>query len=300
MIEDFDFEEIINIIQSSHTYKETLLKLGYKGYPSQNNIIKNFCKKNNIDLSHFTHSTLKDLTGMQFGRLTVLNRDLNKPKGHQKKVYWICKCSCGNIVSVSSYCLMTKETHSCGCLQRERTSQTNRLNLTGQRFGKLTVIDKALNIKEESGQDRTTWNCLCDCGKMIIVKTINLRSGDTQSCGCTRSHGETKIEQFLIDNSIKYEREYSFNDLRNKRKLRFDFAVFSDLGILKYLIEYQGKQHYYKGFCETEETQLLERQRRDKLKMQYCKDNNIDLIIIPFKDYNRINKILEEKLCTDI
>lgn len=300
MIEDFNFEEIINIIQSSHTYKETLLKLGYKGYSAQNHIIKNFCEKNNIDLSHFTHSTLKDLTGMQFNRLTVLERDLSKPRGHQEKTYWICKCDCGNIVSVTSQCLIKKETQSCGCLQKERTSQSNKLNLIGQRFGKLIAIDAAPNIKEDPGQDRTTWNCLCDCGKVVNVKTINLRSGDAQSCGCTRSHGETKIEQFLNNNFIKYKREYSFNDLKDKRKLRFDFAIFDKSNELKFLIEYQGKQHYYKGFYETDEKELLERQRRDALKKQYCEDNNIKLIIISFKDYDKINEILEGKLCTDI
>lgn len=46
--------------------------------------------------------------------------------------------------------------------------------------------------------------------------------------------------------------------------------------------------------------ELLERQRRDILKKQYCEDNNIELIIISFKDYDKFNEILEGKLCTDI
>lgn len=84
------------------------------------------------------------------------------------------------------------------------------------------------------------------------------------------------------------------------KKLRFDFAIFDKSNKLKFLIEYQGKQHYYKGFYETDEKELLERQRRDTLKKQYCEDNNIELIIISFKDYDKFNEILEGKLCTDI
>ena len=41
-----------------------------------------------------------DLTGMEVGRLTVLSRDLSKPSGAGKSVYWLCQCECGNISSV--------------------------------------------------------------------------------------------------------------------------------------------------------------------------------------------------------
>ena len=41
-----------------------------------------------------------DLTGMEVGRLTVLGRDVSKPSGAGKSVYWLCQCECGNITSV--------------------------------------------------------------------------------------------------------------------------------------------------------------------------------------------------------
>lgn len=56
------------------------------------------------------------------------------------------------------------------------------LDLTGQRFGKLTVINRAKNGKNGNAR----WNCVCDCGKTVIVPSYNLRSGKTQSCGCIR------------------------------------------------------------------------------------------------------------------
>ena len=67
----------------------------------------------------------KDLTGMRFGRLTVLERGPSKvtPKG-QRKTQWWCSCSCGNPdrVLVAATALNSGHTMSCGCLQREATS----------------------------------------------------------------------------------------------------------------------------------------------------------------------------------
>ena len=55
-----------------------------------------------------------------------------------------------------------------------------RLDLTGQRFGSLTVLRPAENIR-----DRTAWVCRCDCGRETVVRTSCLRRGHTKSCGCT-------------------------------------------------------------------------------------------------------------------
>lgn len=54
-----------------------------------------------------------------------------------------------------------------------------KIDLTGQRYGRLTVLAPAENIG-----NRTAWLCRCDCGRETIVKTHHLRSGHTKSCGC--------------------------------------------------------------------------------------------------------------------
>lgn len=59
---------------------------------------------------------------------------------------------------------------------------TKKLNLIGQRYGKLTVIAPAENIGS-----KTAWLCRCDCGKETIVKTCYLRKGHVTSCGCTET-----------------------------------------------------------------------------------------------------------------
>lgn len=56
---------------------------------------------------------------------------------------------------------------------------SKKLNLTGQRFGRLTVLRPAENIG-----DRTAWVCRCDCERETVVRTSCLRRGHTKSCGC--------------------------------------------------------------------------------------------------------------------
>ena len=69
------------------------------------------------------------------------------------------------------------------------------LDLTGQRFGRLTVIERA-----QSKDKNTAWRCKCDCGNYKIVSGPNLRAGKSRSCGCgviesvitrSKTHGES-------------------------------------------------------------------------------------------------------------
>ena len=54
-----------------------------------------------------------------------------------------------------------------------------KLDLTGQRYGRLTVIAPAPHVGR-----RTAWLCRCDCGRETVVTSGHLRSGHTSSCGC--------------------------------------------------------------------------------------------------------------------
>ncbi len=55
------------------------------------------------------------------------------------------------------------------------------IEMSGERFGLLTVCDRA-NKSDSSGN--VYWNCVCECGKEIVVSGCHLRSGHTKSCGC--------------------------------------------------------------------------------------------------------------------
>lgn len=62
-------------------------------------------------------------------------------------------------------------------------------DLTGLRFGQLTVLGGAISQSEPSGRKRLAWQCRCDCGMVVSVVGENLRSGNSTNCGCVRKAG---------------------------------------------------------------------------------------------------------------
>ena len=77
------------------------------------------------------------------------------------------------------------------------------IDLTGQRFGRLTVIER-----KGSKAKNVTWLCQCDCGNQTIVRGTNLNSGHTTSCGCLRNelcfvHGKYHTRLHYVWSSMK-------------------------------------------------------------------------------------------------
>lgn len=237
-----------------------------------------------------------DLIGQKFGRLTVLREELPRTT---KEVKWICQCDCGNIKSVRSYDLRNGKTLSCGCLRNEKVREAVGNHLEGKRFGHLLVLEQVNSILEPSGALRTAWKCECDCGNIVIVKTINLKSGDTRSCGCIHSHGETIIEHILTENNMNYIQQCVFTDLKTSRNgyLKFDFAICDNNNNILGLIEFNGRQHYEPIDFFGGEEQLKIQQENDQLKIEYCKQHNIPLVIFSYKEINDINiNLIKERL----
>ena len=134
---------------------------------------------------------LKDLTGKTFGRWTVIERG-EKPIGiKSKSAYWLCRCICGNEKNINSISLRNGQSQSCGCLQKELMSERRSTDLTGIRFGRLLVLEE-VEKPEYRNDNRSYWNCLCDCGNSIIVSSSDLGGGHVKSCGCFRSELITK------------------------------------------------------------------------------------------------------------
>jgi hypothetical protein len=109
-------------------------------------------------------------------------------------------------------------------------------------------------------------------------------------CGCPicrESNGESKIRVYLENNNIKYTKQHTFNNCRNKKQLPFDFYL------QKYnlCIEYNGIQHYKPIIFFGGEKTFIEQKKNDKIKKDYCKKNNIPLLIIKYDE--NVNKTLE-------
>lgn len=58
------------------------------------------------------------------------------------------------------------------------------VDITGYRFGRLVVKERAGSYRQPAGPIHTTWTCLCDCGNMKVVRASKLKDGTTMSCGC--------------------------------------------------------------------------------------------------------------------
>lgn len=224
-----------------------------------------------------------EMIGKTFGQLTVLSIAPKRKDLASRCLRYVCQCNCGNIIEVNGNSLRTGHTTSCGCSRQG----ANIKDLTGQRFGLLTIQDLAY-IDDDR---RAIWNCKCDCGNITQVSSHSLLGGNTVSCGCLhRSIGEIRLEKILSQMNINYCSQYRIKDCRYKKPLPFDFAVFNDDNQLLALIEYQGDIHFKStGGWNTEE-ELQARQNRDEAKRQYCKEHNIKLVEIPYTDYDILNQ----------
>lgn len=112
---------------------------------------------------------------------------------------------------------------------------------------------------------------------------------------CKLSKGELEIENYLKQNNINYKPQFSFENLKYKDVLHFDFGILDDNGNLNQLIEYNGKQHYkFIEFFHKTEERYEEAKLRDQMKIDYCKHNNISLHIIRYDEdiLEKINGIL--------
>lgn len=117
-----------------------------------------------IEMYH--NRKLMDLTGHQYGKLTVL-KEVDRRNNLR---YWLCRCTCGKKKEIPQTSLRSGLSKSCGgCL----------LDLTGQTFGRLTVLKEA-----KQRNKHRYWLCQCTCGHKKEISQPNLRSKSTTSCGC--------------------------------------------------------------------------------------------------------------------
>lgn len=166
------------------------------------------------------HISSMDLTGRKFGRLTVIKRAEKSKNG---VVRWKCKCECGNEKTVIVYQLINGHTQSCGCLNKE-ISKERGMNLTGMKFGRLTVIERV----EYSKTGRIRWKCKCDCGNEKIINGQHLRAGNIKSCGCLRHESEKQRITDITGN--RYGKLFVMERVENNKWNKTCFKCKCDCG----------------------------------------------------------------------
>ena len=188
----------------------------------------------------------QDRIGQKFGRLTIVSRLPNCSSGKR----YLCSCDCGIQKSIAYTHLISKRTQSCGCQKRENSSKSNSKDITGKKFGLLTVLSP---LKQRMGGS-LVWECICDCGKNHKTSSRVLISGSCKSCGCLKK--------------IKGEKHHSWNHLmteeeRKKRKEQRDspeykswrYSIFKRDGFKCVLTQKRGsiEAHHLNSWANNEE-----------------------------------------------
>lgn len=245
------------------------------------------------------------MVGRKYRRLTVIReKPIEEYENHKRNcVQWYCNCDCGSRdVLVDGIQLRRKHVLSCGCYNREMSVLKNTKDITNNKYGKLTVIKQVAKPKNSSIRG-SWWLCNCECGNEIIVRGNALKTGNTISCGCTSSKGEYLIRNILLTNKINFETQYTFDDCRSEITnwlLKYDFAILDKDNNLSFLIEYDGEQHYtgnrFSRNKDVNKEKFIRTQLYDIQKDEYCKTHGIDILRIPYWEYENIEEITINKL----
>ena len=181
------------------------------------------------------------------------------------------------------------------CIPR-KFNLTNRYTIYNiQLFLKLNSLSFVLLNKKYKGyHEKLKFKCI-NCNKPFM-KTLTAIIDAHEECPNCRElpKGELKIKRYLDSKNVEYISQKSFDDCKDKRKLKFDFY----LPNYNICIEYNGIQHYkaQKSSLFYGEDFLKDRQKKDNIKKEYCISNNIGFIEISYKQFSKIETILSEHL----
>lgn len=247
------------------------------------------CKNDFVPWNKLTHEEfLSKLTKEQLDSFVVLT----EYKSSYEPIKVLCK-ECNR----DRYPLPSNLLKGTGCCYRcgiHKATETKRENFK-------------LNFLSEVSKDHN-YQVLSDCtNRYTKVKFKHLKCGfeyetaphnfmaGSRCPKCSSSKGEMRIQNFLESKfDIVFKREFTFDDLVYKNKLRFDFAILDNNNYPKLLIEFDGKHHYQE--IEYFKSNLKEIKKRDELKNQYCKERNIRLIRIPYYEFDSIEDLLRNEV----
>lgn len=261
---------------STEEYKASEVANGYKKACS---ICSEENSLNALTTTRYTEDYLKTLKNKRFGKLVI--KKIYKSNTGTKDTIAVCDCDCGTKdKEIKLYNILGSiGTRACGNCRVAPNAKYDKPEYIGQTFNFLKVD----SIEKEDG--KTFWNCTCLlCGTQCRFEAHAITYGNNKSCGCMQSYNEEVIAKALRSRNINFKRQVTFPDLKGIRggTLRFDFGIYDEQQKLLGLIEYDGEQHEDGYFNTITEYELLNNisyiQENDKLKNEYCKKNNIQLV----------------------
>lgn len=186
------------------------------------------------------------------------------------------------------------------CVNPRCKKGTNKYNFRDKVFDKygdeFLVIDDYI----DSNTEIQIKHNIEDCGRTYYRVPKHFLSGKGVCPFCRKnSKNEAKITDILNSKNIKFKRQFTFDGCTDNSLLRFDFAILNNFNNVKYLIEYDGQQHFKPvDFANKGEDWAKEQfeitKKRDQIKNDYCKDNDILLYRIPYWKKDNIEEILNK------
>ena len=202
---------------------------------------------------------------------------------------------CNTVFWTDANSFLHKKNNKCPtCYPNDKkTAQQFQLDLdTNYGEGRYTIIGYYVNAKS-----LTEIRCNI-CNHTWKTKPNWLLTNRSGCPYCNSPKGETIISKILDTFNISYESQKTFDDLKDKDCLSYDFYVPGQ----NILIEYQGLQHYQPVDYFGGEAKFKLQQKHDKMKADYAKDYNYNLIVIPYtNDYQKLvdeeeNKMHQEEM----
>lgn len=164
--------------------------------------------------------------------------------------------------------------------------------------------NELLSLEYINSDSKLLFTCE-DCGEPYYVTFKHFRNAKQSRCKvCSKNQSkyESATEKYLIENKIKYEKEYRFTDCKDNRCLPFDFVIFDNKDNLLSAIECDGHFHFnpieFKGSSRSATDRFETTKYHDDIKNNYCTENRINLLRIPYWDFDNNNyiEILNNKL----
>lgn len=248
----------------------------------------------------------KKLTHNEFmDRFIELGQDkyfevLSRYTTSREKMTFKCK-KCNHVFTCTANNMTKKEnTYGCpNCAKDKRLNSEYLKKLTGN----ITKVENKIKelypdgeyslISTEYINNKTPLSVKCNnCGYEFKISYVNICKGKgCKYCNQPSKHnskGTKKIRKYLEDNNYIFEEEYIIEECKNIKPLPFDFKV--NIGDSFLLIEFDGEFHERNSM---DSHALALQKKRDSIKNEYCKENNIYLLRINWREYNNINTILE-------
>ena len=191
---------------------------------------------------------------------------------------------CGHTYKVKPNCFIGGSRCPFCCIHTGKTNIQFQQGVYGLVGNEYTFLDSYVNSDTKISVKHNK------CGNVYSVRPTDFFSHHTRCPYCNSSKGETIISKILNTLNINYEAQKTFEDLRDKSYLSYDFYLPNQ----NILIEYQGLQHYEPVDHFGGESRLKAQQKHDQMKADYARDHTYNLIAVPYTEdtFSKIKKYL--------